>query len=59
MYLFEVSVTEMSNIENREVANSSMIGDMADLKDKRSVIEIMEKLGKLIIEFNSEKGTVE
>lgn len=53
MYLFEVRITNL-NID-KEVASSSMIGDIADLKDKGSVMEIMEKLGEIVIEFNSEK----
>lgn len=60
MYLFELKVSDISNMEEREVASSSMIGDLKGLQDKRSVLEIMEKLGKMVVEFNSEKkGKVE
>lgn len=60
MYLFEVKVSDISNMEEREVASSSMIGDLKSLQDKRSVLEIMEKLGNMVAEFNSEKkGKVE
>lgn len=58
MYLFEVRITNL-NID-KEVASSSMIGDIADLKDKGSVMEIMERMGAIVAEFNSEKkGQVE
>lgn len=57
MYLFEVRITNLNT--DKEVASSSMIGDIADLKDKGSVMEIMEKLGEIVIEFNGEKGQVE
>lgn len=58
MYLLELRVTNL-NID-KEVASSSMIGDIADLKDKGSVMEIMERMGNFIMEFNSEKkGQVE
>lgn len=53
MYLFSVNVMNLNT--DKEVASSSMIGDIADLKDKGSVMEIMEKLGEIVIEFNSEK----
>lgn len=56
MYLFEVRITNLNT--DREVAQTSMIGDIADLKDKGSVMEIMEKLGEIVIEFNGEKGQV-
>lgn len=60
MYLFEVKVSDISNMGEREVASSSMIGDLKGLQDKRSVLEIMEKLGNMVVEFNSEKkGKVE
>lgn len=53
MYLFEVRITNLNT--DKEVASSSMIGDIADLKDKGSVMEIMERMGNFMIEFNSEK----
>lgn len=56
MYLFEVRITNLNT--DSEVAQTSMIGDIADLKDKGSVMEIMEKLGEIVIEFNGEKGQV-
>lgn len=56
MYLFSVNVMNLNT--DKEVASSSMIGDIADLKDKGSVMEIMEKLGEIVIEFNGEKGQV-
>lgn len=59
MYLFELKIQKLDSMEEREVASSSMIGDFKDLQDKRSVREIMEKLGNLIVEFNSEKGKVD
>ena len=60
MYLFEVKVSDISNMGEREVASSSMIGDLKGLQDKRSVLEIMEKLGNMVVEYNSEKkGKVE
>lgn len=60
MYLFQIKVTKLDSLEDREVACSSMIGDITDLKDQRSVMEIMEKLGKFVMEFNSDKkGQVE
>lgn len=60
MYLFEVKVSDISNMGEREVASSSMIGDFNGLQDKRSVLEIMEKIGNFICEFNREKkGKVE
>lgn len=52
MYLFEVRITNLNT--DKEVASSSMIGDIADLKDKGSVMEIMERMGNFMIEFNSE-----
>lgn len=52
MYLFSVNVMNLNT--DKEVASSSMIGDIADLKDKGSVMEIMEKLGAIVAEFNSE-----
>lgn len=58
MYLFELKIQKFDSMEDREVASSSMIGDFKDLQDKRSIREIMEKLGNLIVEFNSEKGQV-
>lgn len=58
MYLLELRVTKLDT--DKEVAQAAMIGDIADLKDKGSVMEIMEKLGEIVIEFNSEKkGQVE
>lgn len=60
MYLFQMKVVKLDSMEDREVATSSMIGDITDLKDQRSVMEIMEKLGNFVIEFNSDKkGQVE
>lgn len=60
MYLFQIKVIKLDSMEDREVATSSMIGDITDLKDQRSVMEIMEKLGNFVIEFNSDKkGQVE
>lgn len=56
MYLFSVNVMNLNT--DKEVTSSSMIGDIADLKDKGSVTEIMEKLGEIVIEFNGEKGQV-
>lgn len=53
MYLFSVNVMNLNT--DKEVASSSMIGDITDLKDKGSVMEIMEKLGEIVVEFNSEK----
>lgn len=53
MYLFEVRITNLNT--DSEVAQTSMIGDIADLKDKGSVMEIMERMGEIVIEFNSEK----
>ena len=58
MYLFELKIQKLDSMEEREVASSSMIGDFKDLQDKRSIREIMEKLGNLIVQFNSEKGQV-
>lgn len=59
MYLFQIKVVKLDSMEDREVASSSMIGDMADLKDKESVMEILERLGNFVMEFNSEqKGQV-
>ena len=59
MYLFQIKVIKLDSMEDREVATSSMIGDITDLKDQRSVMDILERLGNLIVEFNSEKGKVE
>lgn len=60
MYLFEVKIMKLDSMEEREVASSSMIGDFNGLQDKRSVLEIMEKIGNFICEFNREKkGKVE
>lgn len=53
MYLFELDIMNLDT--DRKVANSSMIGDITDLKDQRSVMEIMEKLGNIVVEFNGEK----
>lgn len=55
MYLFSVKVVNIGCMEDREVAGSSMIGDIADLKDKGSVMEIMERMGNILIEFNGER----
>lgn len=55
MYLFEVKVVNIGCMEDREVASSSMIADLTDLKDKGSVMEVLEKLGNIIVEFNNEK----
>lgn len=55
MYLFELKVQKLDSMEEREVSSSSMIGDFKDLQDKQSIREIMEKLGNLIVEFNSDK----
>lgn len=55
MYLFEVKVVNIGCMEDREVASSSMIADLTDLKDKGSVMEIMERMGNILIEFNGEK----
>lgn len=52
MYLLELRVTKLDT--DKEVAQAAMIGDIADLKDKGSVMEIMEKLGAIVAEFNSE-----
>lgn len=57
MYLFEVRITNLNT--DSEVAQTSMIGDITDLKDKGSVMEIMERMGEIVIEFNGEKGQVE
>lgn len=58
MYLLELRVTKLDT--DKEVAQAAMIGDIADLKDKGSVMEIMERMGNFIMEFNSEKkGQVE
>ena len=54
MYLFEVDIMNLDT--DRKVASSSMIGDITDLKDQRSVMEIMEKLGNIVVEFNGERG---
>lgn len=60
MYLVEVRVSDVSKMEEREVASSSMIGDFNGLQDKQSVLETMEKIGNFICEFNREKkGKVE
>lgn len=60
MYLFQIKVIKLDSMEDREVATSSMIGDITDLKDQHSIMEIMERLGKFVIEFNSDKkGLVE
>lgn len=56
MYLFEVKVFNIDNMKDKEVVSSSMIGDMANLEDTRSISEIMEKLGNLMIDLNSKKG---
>lgn len=57
MYLFEMKVTNLNS--DREVAQAAMIGDIADLKCKENVMEIMETIGKLVVEFNGEKRQVE
>ena len=60
MYLFELKIQKLDSMEDREIASSSMIGDFNNLQDRRSIREIMEKLGNLIVEFNSDKkGQVE
>lgn len=60
MYLFQIKVIKLDSMEDREVATSSMIGDITDLKNKETVNEILERLGNFIVEFNSEqKGQVE
>lgn len=56
MYLFEVKVFNIDGMKDKEVVSSSMIGDMANLEDTRSISEIMEKLGNLMIDLNSKKG---
>lgn len=53
MYLIEVSVNKLDT--DKTVAQVAMIADLADLKDKGSVMEIMERMGNFIMEFNSEK----
>lgn len=57
MYLFEVRVMDLDT--DKDVAQTAMIGDLADLHDKESVLDILERLGNLIIEFSSEKGKVD
>lgn len=58
MLLFEVKVTDLNS--DKEVGYTSMIGDIAELKDKGSVLEIMESMGNIIVQFNSDKkGKVE
>lgn len=56
MYLFEVKVFNIDSMKDKEVVSSSMIGDMASLEDTRSISEIMEKLGNLMIDLNNKKG---
>lgn len=51
--MIEINILNLDT--DKEVASSSMIGDIADLKDKGSVMEIMERMGNFIMEFNSEK----
>lgn len=55
MYLFQIKVVKLDSMKEREVASSSMIGDFKDLQDKRSIREVMEKLGNFVMEFNSDK----
>ena len=58
MYLFEISIMNLDT--DIEIAQAAMIGDMVDLHDKESVLDILERLGNLIVEFNSDKkGQVE
>lgn len=52
MKLFELKVIDLNS--HREVTQISMIDDM-DLKDKQSILEIMEKIGKLVVEFIGKK----
>lgn len=52
MKLFELKVIDLNS--HREVTQISMIDDM-DLKDKQSILEIMEKIGKLVVEFIEKK----
>lgn len=56
MYLIEINILNLDT--DKEVAQTAMIGDIADLKDKGSVMEIMERMGEIVIEFNGEKGQV-
>lgn len=57
MYLFEMRIINLNS--DREVAQAAMIGDIEDLKCKENVMEIMETIGKLVVEFNGEKGQVD
>lgn len=60
MLLFQLKVTDISNMEDVQVAETSVIEDIEGLSDRDSILDIMERIGNFIMEFNSDKkGKVE